>query len=116
MIELANRPMVVLLGAVTVMLGACGAWKPERLEVSTARAIDDRLASQMTPGAFRAEFPDAVLIDGDESNGSWFVHVQRACFWCRSAEGFRRSEDVHARIVRFEDGRIAGIDAVSGSR
>lgn len=116
MIDLANRPMVVLLGAVTVMLGACGAWKPTRLDASTAHAIDDRLSSAMTVAAFQGQFPDAVLVDGDEINGRWFVHVRRACFWCRTAQGFQRSEDVYARIVRFEDGRLAGIDAVSYSR
>ena len=114
--EFANRPVLLLVVAVTALLGACGSWKPEKLEATTAQAIDDRLSSAMTVAAFQGEFPQAVLVDGNETDGSWFLHVQQVCFWCRTAEGFQRSEDVYARIVRFEGGRLAGIDAVGASR
>lgn len=112
----ANRPLVLLLLAVAALLGACGSWKPEKVEAATAHAIDDRLSSEMTVAAFQREFPQAALVDGNETDGSWFLHVQQVCFWCRTAEGFQRSEDVYARIVRFEGGRLAGIDAVGASR
>lgn len=97
------------------LLGACGMWNTEKLDATTAHVIDGHLPSGMSVAAFQGEFPQAVLIDGDDRNGSWFVHVQRVCFWCRTAEGFQRSADVYTRIVRFEDGRLAGIDAVGTS-
>lgn len=115
-IEFATRPVLLLVLAATALLGGCGSWKPEKLEATTAQAIDDRLSSAMTVAAFQGEFPNAVLVEGDETNGKWFVHAQEVCFWCRTAGGFGRSEDVYARIARFKDGRLAGIDAVSASQ
>lgn len=99
-----------------VALSACSTWDSRKLEASTVDMLDKRLRSQMSLTAFRDEFPDAVLVDGDDGDGSWFVHVRNVCFWCRTAGGFQRSEDVYARIVRFEGGRLAGIDAVSDDR
>jgi len=92
------------------LLGACGAWSPEKLETATALAIDGRLPEQMPVADFRAEFPQAVLIDGDDTNGSWLVHARRVCFWCRTARAFQHSEDVYLRFVRFEDGRLASVE------
>lgn len=114
--ESANRQGVLLVLAMAALLGACGAWKPEKLETTTAHAIDERLASGMAVAEFQGVFPQAVLVDGDETNGRWFVHVERVCFWCRTAAGFQRSEDIYARIVRFEDGQLAGIAAVGDAR
>jgi len=94
-----------------VLLGACGSWSPEKLEGATALAIDGRLPEQMPIADFRAEFPQAVRVDGDEMNGSWLVLARQVCFWCRTAWGFQRSEDVYARVVRFENGRLATIEA-----
>lgn len=99
-----------------VLLAGCGAWKPEKLEATTAEAIDSRLAAQMALADFQSEFPDAVLVDGSEADGAWFVHVQEICFWCRSAHGFQRSEDVYARVVHFEGGRLARIEAARAVR
>lgn len=114
--KLANRTLTLLMVAVTALVGACGAWKPAKLDATTAGAIDERLPSGLAVATFRQDFPQAVLVEGNKTSGRWFVHVQQVCFWCRTAAGFQRSEDVYARIVRFEDGRLAGIDPVDGSR
>lgn len=107
---------LVTLAASAMFLGACGAWKPETLEATTAEFIDSRLPARMALADFRSEFPDAVLVDGDEADGTWFVQSRQVCFWCRTSQGFRRSEDVYARVVRFEAGRLASIDAARAMR
>lgn len=109
--EKMNRTVTLLAVASMALLAACGAWKPEKLEATTAEAIDSRLPAQMALVDFRSEFPDAVLVDGSEADGTWLVHVQQICFRCRTAHGFRRSEDVYARVVHFEGGRLARIEA-----
>ncbi len=96
-----------------VLLSACGAWKPEKLEAATSEAIDSRLTGQMPLADFRSEFPDAVLVDGNDIDGAWFVSAQHVCFWCRTPHGFQRSMDVYARVVKFEDGKLTRVEPAS---
>ena len=103
-----HRSVVIL--AFLSILASCGVWKPERLEASTEAAIDQRLTIGMSVDAFRREFNNAVLVDGDATTGAWFVYVEQVCFWCRTPNGFQRSRDVYARVVHFDDGALARIE------
>ena len=91
-------------------LASCGAWKPEKLDATTREVIDSRLSMGMSVDSLRREFGNAVLVDGDESTGAWFVYVDQVCFWCRTPEGFQRSRDVYGRVVHFDDGALSRIE------
>jgi len=106
-----SKKSILFSAVLALLMSACGTWRPDKLEIATATAIDTRLPAQMEFADFRAEFPNAVLVDGDESTGTWLAQVTQVCFLCRTSRGFRRSEDVYARIVHFEDSRLARIEA-----
>jgi len=114
--RVSNRRRILVLGiAAAALFPACSTWGPERLEATTAQAIDSRLPAQMPFADFKSDFPNAMLVDGDESTGAWLVYAQQTCFGCRTAEGFQRSEDVYARVVHFENGRLVRIEATSAA-
>ena len=87
-------------------LAGCSTWNGERLEQATVAAIDDRLRTGMPVDEFRREFPDAALISDDDTSSDWLVSTQKICFVCTSADGFKRSRDIYARIVHFEQDRL----------
>ena len=70
-----QKTLLLLVIGHATLLAACGTWKAEKLEATTAQAIDDHLPSGMSVAAFQEEFPQAVLVDGDDHNGNWFVSV-----------------------------------------
>lgn len=101
------RIAVTLL--LTASLAACGAWKPERYEADVAERIDSRLSVGMSVDEFLGVFPDATRVE--ESGPVYFVAFRETCFWCRDREAFRTSRNTWARVVRFEDDRLAAIEA-----
>ena len=101
-----NSSLVLLL----LSAAGCGTWNAEKLEQATVASIDDGLRSGMPFDEFRREFPDAMLIRGNETSGDWLVATHKVCFVCTSADGFRRSLDTYTRIVRFEQDKLTAVN------
>ena len=105
--------LLLVVGLVTV--AGCGAWKPAKHEMATVNAIDARMPIGISVADMRERFPDAERVEGDDSNGTWFIVVQDRCFWCTNKRAFVSTYDTYARIARFKDGALVDIDAVDTS-
>lgn len=101
---------VALTVFIAINLGGCGRWSVERYDAETAERIDQKLPIGMGLGEFQQAFPDAQKM-GD---GAWLVAVNDVCFFCYSGRGFVRSEQVFARVVRFEGDRLKEVEPLPG--
>ena len=103
------RNLMILIALVTLLSG-CSRWSVERYDAETAKRIDAQVPVGMTMREFRDEFPDARKM-GDDAD---LVSINDICFWCYSGRGFVRSEQVFARVVRFEGDRVSEVQPLPG--
>jgi hypothetical protein len=102
----------VIATVILMLIGGCGRWAVERQEEQAAEIIDARLTVGMTLQAFGEIFPEAQRLDADDGATVFLIAETQTCFWCYSGDGFVRSEDSFARIVRFENEALIGIEPV----
>ena len=95
-----------------LVLSGCGRWSPDRYEQATAQRIDSQLQIGMSLADFRSRYPTAVTLESDGDQQSFLLTDHEVCLLCRTGHGFLVSEDVFARRVSFESGRLMAIEAV----
>ena len=99
--------LAIILVAV---LSGCSRWSVERYDAETTARIDEQVPVGMTMREFRDEFPDAKKMGDD----AYLVAINDICFWCYSGRGFVRSEQVFARVIRFEGDRVVEVQPLPG--
>ena len=103
--------LVFIFTALLVMSG-CGRWSAETREEQTADRIDAQLEVGISEAELKTKFPDARLWKEEGGAKSYVVAVNKVCLWCWSHTGFSKSSEDFARLVRFENGRLVGIEPV----